>query len=514
MWKRKLAVGLLVGWAVLALSGCGGSSFKPIPVIQRGTLITFIGDSPVCDVLAFRPTITGLTLTPQGGGAEVPVFVATGASAPNLPVNVADLRDSSTILNLASVPVGTYQAATVTLSNNTLVLLDETLSPPVRTVTVTLSTKTPKGTILTPLVINPPVKDKTTGANVSQVSALRLDFNFLQSLGVDASGRVTGQVTPTFEMTAPVASPDAGFAEIEGLRGFVQRIDTVSFNTNFSGDIQVQLLAPTSTLAGAPSILVNLTASTQKYGWNDLNQVGTGSFVEVDGKVDSSANFIARGVDVQDREMTDQNKIAFIGYVLSVTKDSSGNVTQFNFYVHEEDPNPGFVVPLDSVLIVNPSASTVYRFSSPPTNFANLPFTPAAIVPGQELIVHGIFTVPPRPTPPALAPPSTVAADKIYLKVQTLQGGFSSLLQAGSDGKTGAFYLASCASLLQSAPVLVVTDNQTVFVNVSSLTGLTPQPTLLVKGLPFFESQDTTVNGVPVRAGTLVVLARKVHQLN
>jgi len=65
---------------------------------------------------------------------------------------------------------------------------------------------------------------------------------------------------------------------------------------------------------------------------------------------------------------------------------------------------------------------------------------------------------------------------------------------------------------------MVVTNSQTTFVNVAGLAELTPQPTLLVKGLPFFQPQATTVNAsngvtVPVPAGTLVMLAKQVRRL-
>jgi len=63
---------------------------------------------------------------------------------------------------------------------------------------------------------------------------------------------------------------------------------------------------------------------------------------------------------------------------------------------------------------------------------------------------------------------------------------------------------------------MVLTNNQTTFVNLSGLSALggsTGAPTLLVKGLPFYETQAQTINGVAVPAGTLVILAKQVHQL-
>jgi hypothetical protein len=112
--------------------------------------------------------------------------------------------------------------------------------------------------------------------------------------------------------------------------------------------------------------------------------------------------------------------------------------------------------------------------------------------------------------------PTTVAADKVYDKLQSIQGSFSSLVQVAKDDKTGAFAFTPCSTLFQGTPIMVLTSNQTAFVNLSGLSSLSgpgTQPTLLVKGLPFFEAQAQTINGVPVPAGTLVILAKQVHQL-
>jgi hypothetical protein len=102
------------------------------------------------------------------------------------------------------------------------------------------------------------------------------------------------------------------------------------------------------------------------------------------------------------------------------------------------------------------------------------------------------------------------------VKLQSIQGGFSSLVQVAKDNETGAFTFSPCSTMFQGTPTMVLTSNQTAFVNLtglSSLAGNTTQPTLMVKGLPFYEPQAQTIYGVPVPAGTLVILAKQVHQL-
>ena len=146
-------------------------------------------------------------------------------------------------------------------------------------------------------------------------------------------------------------------------------------------------------------------------------------------------------------------------------------------------------------------------------NFANLGFGPRNLAVGQEVVVHGAYTKPPASTGSKSSLPVTVDPSAIFLKLQSLQGSFGSIVQVGSDNLTGAFVLNPCCTLLQGAPIYVLTNNQTTFVNTSGLGGLTSQEGLLVKGMPFFEPQAGTINGVPIPAGTLVVEAKQVRRL-
>jgi hypothetical protein len=313
--------------------------------------------------------------------------------------------------------------------------------------------------------------------------------------------------------------------------GVVAKVDTFSSTTRFIGDLGLQLLEGTGI-----SLTVNLTSDTaingvincgpaaaasQSCSPAQLSQILTDSFAEVDGYVGTDGNFVANSVEIEDAEETtyNPNMLAFLGDILTVTRDSNGNVTQFTLYVREEEPEATVPsVPLDSVVVVNPSSSTTYQFSSHSTNFTNLTYDPQALTPGQEVVVHGVFTTPPAATGSAAAPLTTVAADKVYLKLQSHQGSFVSLLEAAGDDKTGAFTLAPCATLFNHAPILVLTNSNTTFLNVGGLNELTAQSTLVVKGLLFYDLpggvlQGSTINNVTVSPGTLVLVAKQVHQV-
>ena len=157
-------------------------------------------------------------------------------------------------------------------------------------------------------------------------------------------------------------------------------------------------------------------------------------------------------------------------------------------------------------MTVNVPVGANFQISARPINFANLPFDPTSVTVGQELMVHGQYTL-------TADQPTVVDANAIYLRAQTMQGGLSSLINVGSDGMSGAFWLGTCSTLLQNAPVVVLTNSQTTFVNVFGLAEISPQATLLVRGLPFFVNGAAVIRDIPVPAGTVVMVARQVHQI-
>jgi hypothetical protein len=239
--------------------------------------------------------------------------------------------------------------------------------------------------------------------------------------------------------------------------------------------------------------------------------------MEVDAYIDVDGNFVATYVEDEYTEEPSSNILALIGSVTSVTRDSQGNATSFNLWAREVEPNDAAVVALDTIPVVNLTSSTIYQYSSRSVNFVSLPFSANNITVGQELVVHGQVTPPTGGSGSGAPPlPTTVTAAKVYDKLQSIQGSFNSLVQVGSDDKTGAFVFTPCSTLFRGGSALVLTSSQTIFVNASGLSSLSGHgtlPSLLVKGLSFFEQQAQTINGVSVPAGTLVILAKQVHQL-
>jgi hypothetical protein len=522
MLKRIVTIAVTAVLGGAFLTSCGSSN--PTTTTPKGSLTSLVGDTPgLCDVVSFPFNVTDLSLigvslsgTGAGGGAGTTPINASTANAPEIKINLGCLRDFTTALNISPANAGTYNTAFITLSEPQLIFYDATILPPNPPTHAAQLTLSPLKMIQIPI-------SPSLVITKDQASVIQIDFDMLrmiQSITVDpATLNVIVTATPEITVTPLTAagSQGQGFGVVDDLVGFVRSVTILPpGNTSlYNGSFALQLLA--SSISGPPLVPVNLNSSSQLYGFSELNQLVTDSFMEVDAYIDVDGNFVATSVEDEYTEDPSSNILALIGPVTSVTTDALGNVTTFNLWMRDvEPPDPGTAA-LDNVCTVNVTASTTYQYSSRSVNFANLPFGPSNIAVGQEVVVHGTVT-PPTGSSGSGAPalPTTVAADKVYDKLQTIQGSFSSLVQVANDDKTGAFVFTPCATLFQGTPTMVLTSNQTVFVNLSGLSSLSgpgTQPTLLVKGLPFFEAQAQTINGVPVPAGTLVILAKQVHQL-
>ncbi len=413
-------------------------------------------------------------------------------------------------------------------------------------------------------------------------------------VGVATSTATThsdGTVTIGEPVNTPVSINGFGYGLLDNMIGFLSRVDTFSSSTTFAGDLALQLLTNVSGVGAGPAPLINLnqnslvcgppTSSNQACvpfnttppGNNPslsspcspssigsyppqpcLAQIVLPSYAEANAYIDTTGGLIANSVDIEDMEDIDiGNKLGLIGRVVSLITDTTGNLTGFNFYVRSEQPDFESGVALDSVVTVNLQPTTIYQYVPRALNFAGnfgscadltcldpAPiFGPSTLAPGQELVVHGVFTAPPSGT---TGLPVTVAPDSIYLKSQAHFGNFASVIQASADDKTGAFLFTPCCDVFGGQSVIVLTNSQdaiinniqtapppnpdndvtsttvlshvtqTQFINASGLTGLNRQRSLLVRGLLFRQVQATVINGIDVPAGSLVMLAQKVHQ--
>ena len=506
MRMRIARAGVVVAIAVALMTNCGiygGGTSTPAPVpAGTGGLYTFIGDHPLCDLYGFHILITGFTLQRKSGGMVTIFPSAVGVQAPK--VELTSLRDFTTIMSYSTVPAGTYTKVGLAFAVLDATVYDPTKSPPETNIAVTSTTTTPTADINPPLVI-------TNG----KVSGIQLDFDLQRSFEVDSQGNLTGSFTPVVTTSVITPSTTDGFGDLYDLSGFIRSVTPTSTISGIIGGFLFQTLSDTG-----PAIEANVTDAKDLYGvpvdsttgLPDLRQLLTDSYVEMDAYVDTNGNLIVKTADVQEEENVEGNMAAMIGPVMSITRDASGNATQYTQFVYSFEPSSFFNVPDNNIVTVNITPTTTYSTSfagSPASpNFANLGFDATNLSVGEVVVTHGVFTVATSTTP------VTVVPDKIVLKPQAIEGNFASILQSGSDNRTGALRFTACTTLIGSTPIIVITSSDTVYLDVAGLNQLIPQPSLLVKGMMFYEPNATTINGVSIPAGTLVMLAKQVHQLN
>ena len=537
MARRVLAVLILLVIASFSLR-CGSSTTSTTP--EKGTVFALIGDTPVCDVLAARLNVTQLILYYSGSGGGVELLSSLSTL---IPIDLAKLQGFSTVLHSGSTNAASYGRIALGVDVSSMYVYNPSADPPITTLTETLTTPPPLTyNISPPLVVNP-----------NGVAVVSLDFDLQHSVQVNSQGQITGAINPLATATAPAVSTTGSFGNIDGTEGFVQSVQNTAFisgGVQYLGGVTMQLLPSNVSGAGGPALAVQLTPSSFLCGPTifsnqacclsgvtgnsacsvpqiPLNAVLTGSYAAVDGFVDKNGYFESNSVSLGPQAVVANQQVAFVGPVLSVTKDSSGNITGFDMFLREQQP-PVSVVPLDALTAVTISSGTLYNTLPPPlyatssasnpqgANFAALPFGPDQIAAGEDVVVHGVYTVPPAATPPAAPLPASMVANEIDLKLQTHLGNFVSLVSAQSDNRTGAFTLQPCAMLDQqnpaALPIYVITNSQTIFSNVAGLSALQPQPKLMVKGLLFYEPQGGVINGITVPAGKMVMLAKEITQ--
>jgi hypothetical protein len=458
---------------------------------KSAALYTYIGDTPACDVLGFRMNISGLKFRRYYYPDLYYAVFPSASTFVSLHMDFAAMRDTSTIMYISSVTEDTYDQAVLTLQLPKIVFYDTSVDSPIRVIDGTLSNDTPALT-LQPLL------------NVTQakLNVVKIDFDMDKSLQFDTTGQVTKDIIPVFSASIVNQAADTTYGTFDDLFGFVTSVSPTP-SGSFIGSFNLQNFG-----SNGQTLPISVKAETNLAGVPSLASVETGRIAEIRATVDKSGNIVAQQVEFEDRAVIEDKRVAFLGTVLPTpVKDASGNVTQFKMYLRSTTPDRSSEVVQDSVLTVNVPSGTVFQTSPRPENLTPLVFDATSITVGQELLVHGQYTL-------VTGQPTVVDTTSIYLRPQTLQGGMSSLVNVGSDGKSGAFWFTGCSTLLQTTPIMVMTTNlDTAFISLFGLADINPQAMLHVRGFPFYVKSATVIRGIPVPAGTLVLFSTQVRQI-
>jgi hypothetical protein len=102
----------LLSFMVLAFGCGGGTSSNPTTTTpaQSGSVFVSGTDAPLPSVVSFQVDITGITVS---DGINPPVSVLNGTQT----VDFARFDGLHTLLDLNTIPTGSYTSATVTLAN-------------------------------------------------------------------------------------------------------------------------------------------------------------------------------------------------------------------------------------------------------------------------------------------------------------------------------------------------------------------------------------------------------------
>lgn len=503
--KRIVLPALVAGLATVLMVGCGSGTRGVTSATTSGPtgmLVTFGADQPTCDVESFMVTISSANLIPQGGGTAVPIV------PPSQPVDFASLVDFKNILSLGSVTVGTYNQLQLTLTSPALTVLNTSATPPsAQPVTTTFSNGSTTDTLT--VSISPALTITT-----SATSGLVVDFNLRQSVLTDpTTGLVTGVVDPQLTITPSVAS-GTELGEADTLYGVVQSAPTTgSTNPSFIGSFPLQVQG------GVGQILTVQVTSTTDFegdsvtglsGLTALTALAAETFVEVDAIVDTSGNIIAQEVDAEEQAVTTGQHAGFLGEVIGVTRDSSGDATGFNLLVGHETWDVTSEVPLQSSLTVTLADTTRYWTNWHHWNRSAFRFGPQTLGLAEKVAVFGVLQAG-SPGPPATAP--TLTARFVFLRQRNVLGTFTKLLTAGSDDRTGGFTLMPCGPLFPPQAITVLTFRDTRFRGVAGLNELTAGPILNTSGLLFYEQTNGPTNQPTWTAPTWVMQGKVVRQL-
>src|SRR5215467_2173011 len=194
-WSRKWSVNLLAFVLLPLVAGCGGGMSNPLQQPQSGTVFLTGTDAPLQSVVSFQADITGLSVTDANNNSQ---SVLTGTET----VDFARLNGLHTLLDINTIPAGTYNSVTVTLANPQISFLNVTspqTTPPTRpTVTTLNGTTSPPVTLTTSSV----TLNLATPLTVSSgnITGLSFEFKLRKSIAVDATGQITGAVTPVLHL--------------------------------------------------------------------------------------------------------------------------------------------------------------------------------------------------------------------------------------------------------------------------------------------------------------------------
>jgi Domain of unknown function (DUF4382) len=413
------AASLMIG--TLLMAGCGntsgsGSTGGSNPS-QSGSAFVVATDAPVASVVSFNATIQSIDAIDASGNS---VSLVSG----NPTIDFARYNGLQTLMDENNVPADTYTQISVTFASATIgyLQMNAGAAPAVQTMNATFTTPTTTVMLATPLIVS------QTGP-----VGIRMDFRLDKSLQV-TNGAITGQVTPTLDITA-VGPSDPG-AYIDEFDTAVVSVDTSSQSFIVQGPHGRQWT-------------IDVNGNTEWDNNEGLSDLTGTSIVQISGVLDKADSTI----DADEVAILSQNSF-YAGGTITYVQPSSGVASDFQMYVRGTLPAQGDGVTDGTLATVDLSGSENYFIFWMRNRLTEFLFNSSTLLPGQHISVGGPLS-------------GAQNTDALSVKRIVLRGwGFNGTLVPGSvNSGSGTFQMnvTGFAGLLIPQTVTVYTSSVTSF---------------------------------------------------
>ena len=344
---------LLLASAALVAAGCSSGMNSSQSSATSGTAFVVGTDAPMAAVTSFSVQVESIDLTDANGHS---VSLLSSAQT----VDFARYNGLQTLLDMGSVPAGSYNSVSITLGAGHIGYLNVTSgsAPTIQTESATITQPTVKVTLNQPLVVvhaGPPV-------------GLRVELNLRKSIQVDSTGQITGQVTPVFNVKA-VGEGDAD-AHIDEFVGSVVSVNAGAQSFMLQGPHGVQFT-------------VNVSSQTDWNGNVSLAMLAAGNIVKVSGKLSNSIFTL----DADEVTLLSADGFYANGLVTYV-QPATGAATSFDLYVRGLLPTSTGLT-LGQIAQVNLTGNEKFYISWMHNPMAQFLFNASAMLPGQSISVGG-----------------------------------------------------------------------------------------------------------------------------
>jgi len=321
-------------------------------------------DAPLPGVLSFQVDITGMTVS---DGMNPPVSVLNGTQT----VDFARLNGLHTLLDLNSIPAGTYLSVNVTLANPEIAYLNVTnpqTTPPTRPAIATLNGTTSPAVTLTQSSVAITLSSPLT-VTAGDIIGLAFDFDLRDSIQVDSNGQFSGVVNPTLKLKT--VTPSDADAYIDDFVAGVTSVGTSSFMIQGPHGHQ---------------FTVNVNDQTEWENGESISNLTNTSIVEIAGTLDRTSGAIL-GDTVA---IVSQNSF-FAGGLVTFVDPATNMANDFDLYVRSVLPS-GTGFQSGQISTIDLTGNENYFIYWWHNKFSNFLFNSSLLVPGQHVSVGGPFS--------------------------------------------------------------------------------------------------------------------------